>query len=334
MPERRGTQSGHRNRVLRLGPWALAVALCLSAPARARAQRPAYVPIDAMLRLEEGYTDNLQQQPGPDREGDFFTEMMAQLDWLGPWRKVPTSFTVAALGKIYANADEFDYFQAMAQGSARYGRTDALLRYAYSPQQLLFTQEDGGPGAFYHENVFEAALRRRFLSDKRLRLQLGFTAEWNDFVPEFDDRDSFNPGTELAARYDIEFATLRAGVEYEYRDAERDNYKRDKLDVGAGFDLRLPWEVLLRFAYERSFRDYTVCCERDPDNRRNSNFGRNDDIHQYQVALMAPVYFVPDLLARLRFRYRDGDSNSPGRRFTVHEVGFELTYFFHFIEDE
>lgn len=307
---------------------------CLSRPSPGAAQRSPFVPVGAQFRLEESYTDNLQQQPGPEAQGDFSTEMLAQLDWLGPWPSTPTSFLVATSGEVYAHADQFDYFQVTAQASARFGRTDTMLRYAYSPQRLLFTQEDGGPGAFYGGNYFEAAVRRRFLDQKRLRLELAFTGEWDDFVPEFDDRDSFNPGAAFGARYDFDPVSFRAGVEYEYRDAARDNYQRDKLEVGAGFDVRLPWESLLRFGYERSFRDYTVCCERDADNRRNSNFGRNDEIQQYQVALLAPVYFVPDLFARLRFRYRDGDSNFPDRRFTVHEVGFELTYVFHFFEVE
>ncbi len=312
----------------------MATALSLPRPSAADAQRSAFVPVDAMLRIEESYTDNREEQPGPQRKDDFFTEMLAQLEWLGPWKKRPSSFLLGAFGKVYAKADEFDYFQAIAQGSARFGRTDATLRYTYSPRRLLFVQEDGGSGAFYNENEIEAGVRRRFLNQRRLRLDLAFTSEWDDFVSDFDDRDSFNPGFEFGARYDLDRVSFRTGVEYEYRDAARDNYKRNKVDVSAGFDARLGWETLLRFSYERSFRDYTVCCERDDSNRRNSNYRRDDDIQQYQVALTAPVYFVPDLLARLRFRYRDGDSNFSDRRFTVHEVGFELTYFFHFVEVE
>ncbi len=85
--------------------------------------------------------------------------------------------------------------------------------------------------------------------------------------------------------------------------------------------------------YERTLRDYTVGAAKDGEGKHNRNFGRNDDIQQYQTWLTFPLPVLAGLSLGVRYRFREGVFDQPEREpkketFDVHEIGLEVSYAF------
>lgn len=306
-------------------PLAAAV---ISVPS-AHAEEPSFW--HGSLLVGQGYTDNIRSQAGPRRDSETYTNLAVAVGWTQHERRfLPTDLGVAAAGRVFYRFPEFNYAEFGPVAAYRFRRTELQLGYRFTPRRLLFDrEEDGGPGVYFVENLLAAEIKRKFGRRKRLRAELGVQLEWRDFEPPDGGRDSFTPEIAVALRYHVaSFLLPRIAAEYAPRDARGANFDRDEVNVGAGFDARLPWGVITRLRYEHSWRDYTVGAERQPDRRRNSNFRRDDEVDDYQVWLWSPFPGFERLIGRIRYKYRDADSTRDDRVFQRHEVLLEMIYTF------
>jgi hypothetical protein len=301
--------------------------------------------VTGRMAVEQAYNDNVQQHIGAKREGAFITTLGGQLGWKDLRRTLlPREFDFNVQGHVYDSLSEFDYVELGPEGiyPLLWG-TEWYAGYTFSPRRLLFDEDGDQP--FYTEHIFTTGLRGKYLSRKQLRTQLLFEVEWDNFRAPNAGRTAFIPGLLWDARYRFALPlglpidwTPRVGVEYAEREARRDNYNRHVVSVEPGFDVRFPGGVMLRFRYERDWRDYTVGSAREAGahGHNNNDFGRHDDIEEYRGWLAIPLP-VEGLALGLRYRYRDGVFDAPNRKqpdgsrgvhevFDVHEIGLEISY--------
>jgi hypothetical protein len=308
---------------------ALLTALLFATPGSARAKdRPIW---EAGLEVEQAYTDNLQSNPAPNRDDDYFLTMTAGLT--RERRKVRHSlagYSMHVRGRVFYRFPQFNYVELEPGVVYRLVRTEVLLAYRYTPERILFdSEDDGGSQVFYHENLLRVGVGRRFGAEKRLDVRLFGEAEFRDFRPPDSDRTSFTPSIAASVRYRFDPLFMpRLGVEYARRDARSENFTRDEIKFFIGAESALPWwGLVVRVRYKRSWKDYTAS-EFDGQGEPNSNFGRDDDIKEYEVWLTAPAPFVPGTVVGARYRYQDGDSTQENHVFTRNEIGVGVIYTF------
>ncbi len=278
------------------------------------------------VAVEQAYNDNVQQETAPNEDGDFITTMTAQVGWEKRKRGVlPSGFTLWTQGHVYLRFDDFNYVEIRPEGTyPLLWNTDFVLGYLYSPRRLLFEEEATAARVFYREHAITAGVRGKFGGRKQLRTQLLFRGVWDGYFGEDRERDAWIPELVWGVSYRfalwdsrLEFSP-RVGVEYAKRYARRDNFDRDVVEIVPGFDVRLPGGIAFRFRYQRVWRDYTVGALRDPDNRRNNNFGREDAYDQFHTWVVIPLPFRAGLTVRPRYRFRQGVFDEPNRKVNSH----------------
>lgn len=342
MSWRRNSTAGLRRLALVLASFTLLI-VCARVAVAAKAPRF----WSGQVAVEQAYNDNVQQENGGLQSGDFITSVSGQLAFNEPKRKpLPYRLGMGILGRIYADLPDYSYVEINPEAEVELlPRTDGVIGYWYSPRRLLFEEESNGDNVLYAEHGVSAALQHKLGARKQLRLELGFEGVWDDYRSKDDDRDSFTPALLAEVRYRLTPAALgftvtpRFGFEHQWRNAHRDNYDREVAILQPGIDVDLPRGLMLRFRFERYFRDYSVDAAKEDGGRRNNNFDRHDDIEQYQTWLTAPLPLVERLTAGLRYRFRRGAYDEPNHKtpdgtigvhhdFDVHEVGVELAYAF------
>lgn len=283
------------------------------------------------MTVEQSYTDNIRSQSGPRRDSENFTTWKPSVGYTQDrFRAFPERLSLMVLGHVFYRFPDFNYVEVRPRAEYGFRRTDVRLEYQYTPRRLLFDrEEDGAPGAYFTGNLFDGRVQHKFGRHKRLRSKLGIELDWRDFESPDRGRTEMTP----TVYGDLRFVTTsrltpRVGFEYGQRAAKRSNYDREEIRAKAGFDLRLLWGLTARFRYERIWYEYTVDNERGPDGHRNSNYGRDDDINQYEAWLFYPVPILEGLVTRFRYKYRDADSTRPDRVFTRTEVSLEFSYAF------
>jgi len=312
-----------------LFPFSVAFTTLVIAAPRVRAEPGAWVGV------EESYTDNVRSQPDELRSSDSFTTVGSLVGW--EWQKKkrhllrPDKLSVMLKGRLFRKFTDFDYLEVRPRAEFSHHRDELRLEYTYTPERLQFNREDDGDitgrGVFFVENLLAARLGRKLGARKQLRVYLIVEFDWRNFTPPDNDRDDFTPLGGFEVRYRLtQYLTPRVGFEYASRNAERENYDREDIKLTVGFHVRLSSFAAAKVEYERGWRNYPVSSERAADRRRNSNFGRSDNIHQVEtfVAISPPAW--RELQLRLRYKYRQGDSTRPGRNFDLNEFGLELSY--------
>jgi hypothetical protein len=116
--------------------------------------------------------------------------------------------------------------------------------------------------------------------------------------------------------------------QYSVRDAHRQNFDRDEVELSPGFESQITDWLVLRFRYKHEWRSYTVEDPQTASGRTNRNFARDDDIDEVETALVAPLPFLRGLFIGVHHRYRHGDSNRKDRRYDLQEGDVGLTYNF------
>lgn len=291
--------------------------------------------------LDQAYSDNVYQAPGPNQQGGFFSDMTGRLDYFPNRDRWPRILAMFVNGRVYASHSDLNYIQFGPRAAYRLGRYDLFLDYTFNPHKFAFPEEDGNirRGLYYEENDVETGVRGKFLARNALRLDLLYQATWASYDQTHQERDSFYSAVNGEARYQFRSGvTPLAGFEYGHRFARRDNFNRDQTDLRAGIDIELPYATRLRFRYRASWRDYTVGSAKE-NGRRNANYGREDRIDEYHTWLDTAVPLLPGLRAGVRYRYSHGEFDAPNRRlpngtvgeqtsFDVNEVGVMIGYWF------
>ena len=302
------------------------------------------------VAVEQAYNDNVPQEQSPDQVGDWITTGTGQLSWERRVpRFVPKEARLTAQGHVYYFLTDFDYFDLEAQTAATlWQRVDGLLGYTYSSNQLLYEDSATGDLVFYKENAMEAGFRRRFGTERRLRLEALFVGEWDDFDAANNGRDSFTAGGLWDARYrmSVDWPRVvafqpRLTVAYDARNANSDNYDRNVVTLSPGFEVQFANGTAWRLRYDHSWRDYTVPTDRTGGSR-NSNFDRFDEINQVQTWFTIRLPW-DGWSVTPRYRFRNGVYDIPNRKvttptgatqvgvreyFTVNELAVELAYGF------
>jgi len=282
------------------------------------------------IGLEQAYTDNLQAQPGPLRQGEWLTTLDGYVALEKPrrwWLPDRSSFTLRS--RFFRRFPAFDYVELQPEISYLLGkRTEFSALYGFTPKRLLFAVNDGGPGVFYREHLVWLTVRHKFGREKRLRTRLISETRWRDFRPPSSTRTGSILGGSLRLRY--MFAPLLAPqfeAKFTQRDTRRENFDRDRFDVGGGLIARLPYGINARFRYVRSWRNYTVGEARDV-RRSNSNFRRDDDIQKFDTLVFMPLPWLKGLDLQFHHLFRNGHSNRADRNFKTHEYGLRISYTF------
>jgi hypothetical protein len=328
--------------------WVAVVVLLLALGKSSRAEHEPRRAWGGLIGFEQSYNDNVQQSANAARQGDFISTLSVLATWEPAkrrWLLLPTEAELWLQAHVYDHYRDFTYVELRPEVAYRLGYgVDAVLGYLYAPRRLLFEEDAASDQVFYREHAVTAGFRGKLGERKQLRTQLLFRGVWTDYFGSDRPRDAWSPELrwDLAYRIDLWARRLelvpRIGVIRATRDARRDNYNREVVEVVPGFDLRLPGAVLLRFRYERTWRDYTVDELRDGDGHRNNNFNRTDDYDQLLTWVVVPLPW-DGVTLRPRYRYRDGVFKEPSQRqqdgtvgqrveFSVHEVGMELLYTF------
>lgn len=298
--------------------------LALAGAAAAKDRPPAEW--QGSLDVEEAWTDNLQSKPPPGKDEDWFTTFTAVVDR----DQSKTRYTLSNIGafvrgRVYARFPKFNYTELEGHAAFRLERTELLASYRYTPERLLFDEEDdGGPDVFYVGNLLRAGAARRFGAVKEWDVRLLGLADWRSFVPPDGGRSSFEPGVLGDVRYNRwRLFMPRLGLEYGSRDAVDNNYSRNDIKLTVGAQSLLPWwDLVLRGRYRSAWRDYTAPGPVSV----NSNAGRNDTVQTWECGLFVPILPVPGLQVGLRYTYQDGASTDPDHVFTSNEVGLSVTY--------
>jgi hypothetical protein len=321
------------------------IALAVFAPdVTARAADTAGSSWSGAVRVEQAYNDNVEQQEGTARQGDAITSIGAHIGWTNPRRRrPPAALSLDVTGHVYADLSDFNYVEIQPEAVVPlWWRTDGIIGYRYSPRRLLF-DEDGGDEVFYQDHVVTAGLRRKFGARRQWRSELRFEGEWTDYRSPDDERNAFAPGGVWDLRYRFDplagwTLTPRTDVEYAARDARRENYDRNAVEVGPGLQIERPGGPVLRLRYAHTWRDYTVDAPRGAAGR-NNNYRRDDEYDQVQGWIIVPLPHLAGVSLGARYRYRAGVYDEPNRKapdgsdgvtteFDVHEVGLEITYAF------
>jgi hypothetical protein len=276
--------------------------------------------------LEETWTDNLSSNPAPNRDADWFSTFTVSGNYERPKRR----YTLANVGGfvrglVFARFPEFNYAVLETHAVVRLDQTHLFGSYRFTPERLLFDNEDdGGSGVFYREQVLRVGPTRRFGADREWDVRLLGEAEWRDFQPPNGDRTSFTPAVLADLRYLRTPRFMpRLGLEYGVRNARADNYSRDSFKCSIGAQSLLPWwDLTARGRFRYTWHDYTAPGPVSV----NSNAGRDDNVYTVELWLGLPIAPVPGLLVSMRYSYQDGLSSDPDHVFTRNEVSLGIAY--------
>ena len=300
------------------------VLLALTGTAAAKDRTPAEW--QGSIDVEEAWTDNLQSKPPPGRDEDWFTTFTAVVD--RDQRKTRYTLSNVGLfvrGAVYARFPKFNYTEIEGHGAFRLERTELLLSYRYTPERLLFDEEDdGGDDVFYVGNLLRTGLARRFGAQKEIDTRLLALFDWRSFIPPDRGRSSFEPGVLGDLRYNRWTVFMpRLALEYGSRNAVDNNYSRNDVKLTVGAQSLLPWwDLVVRGRYRSAWRLYTAPGPVSV----NDNHGRDDDVQTFEIGVFIPILPVPGLQVGLRYAYQDGASTDPDHVFTSNEVGLSVTY--------
>jgi opacity protein-like surface antigen len=279
--------------------------------------------------VEGGYTDNVRwAEDGSNKEDAFFTTVDGRVGWRSEWPKyLPSRLAFRTRARFYESFSNRDWVEIRPELFYDFRRSMIRLRYRYTPERLRL-DEDPDLGNVYAERNYVSAMgEHKFGDKKKWRARLEFESDWDESKESSaDGRDSYTPFGTAELRYRLHHLfTPRMSIGYGVRDADDSNYDRDELEVMAGFDSKLAYDVRLRVRYKYLYRDYTVGSETDADGS-NSNYDRADDIHQIETSLELPLTFLEGLLLEFHHKYRNSDSDKNSRDFDVNEVRLGVRY--------
>jgi len=308
--------------------------LCLAliaTPTLAKDDKEEQPPWDFAVGVEEGYTDNVRwAADGPQKESAWFTTIGGEATWHSEdvwW--LPSEILGGVRGRVYTKYSDRDYAEIYTRMKKEIGDNALLLRYMYTPERLRLEDDPVEGATFSMDHELAVGAERKMGPQKRLRLRLMFESEWDEATDgTSNERDSYTAAGTADVRYRFhDLFQPQIGGRYGVRDAKSSNYDRDEAYVEVGFVSR-PWRLLeISFLYSWIWRDYTVGSATGPDGS-NSNYGREDNADQFEVALKLDVPRVEGLALVLQYKRRDNDSTLDSREFDVNAGSLGLVYKF------
>lgn len=303
-----------------------ALLLCVSAAVAGEREEPQWL---AEFRFEESFNDNVKTRALGSSQSTTFSTISGRLTREFESRGlVPDELIAGVKGRAYSdfknrNSVEF-------KGEARYKfkpAADLILGYKHVPRKLRIEDALGlTPDVFFAEHNIRGGVQRKFGKAKKWRIRVLVEGAWDEYDEQNSDRDAFTPSAALDLRYRwVGGLVPRLKLQYGERDTPRANFERNEVAISGRLNAYLPAGVLMSLRYRRSERDYTVATAFGPAGI-NSNFGRKDEIDQYDVSFRVPVSFVDGLILSARYKYRHSDSTRVRRNYDVHEVGLGIMY--------
>lgn len=280
------------------------------------------------LSIEEGYTDNVRAD-AVRIDDAFYTTLEGQ----GWWRRakkgwLPHYLGASVRGRVYSGFSNRDFAEFGPSLGYTWKLATLSMDYRFSPETLRVDPEATADG-FAEVHDLSTELRSRFGAGRRWTATLNLDSEWEEFEPAFRGRSYFEETIKAGLRYRATRVIMpRASVAYSIRDATSQNFDREEVALLFGVDFFLPAGVRALVRYEKTWRNFIVGFEQDPEGGKNTNFGREDDEDQFEAGLDVPMPYLESVKLRLRYRYRDNHSTRESRTFDVNEASVKLTYDF------
>jgi hypothetical protein len=283
--------------------------------------------VTGWVSLEEGFTDNVRADR-LRRDDAWYTTFEASGEWNRPRGWLPNRVGGIMRARIYPDFDNRDYAAFGPILGYDWARVSLTVDYLYSPNHLRVDPAET-IDSFADIHDLTAELRSKLGKKKRLTalVQLEFDADFYDAA--FRERSFYEEAVEAGLRYRINtVVTPRMSFTYSTRDAISSNYDRQEFALRLGLDLYLASNVRTLVRYEKTWREFLAENENDAEGDRNSNFGREDDEHDVEVGVDAPVPWTTRTTVHLRYNYKDNQSTRTDRNYHVNEASLRIAYEF------